>query len=696
MRIRCCISIFRLYPRLPCFITNIGVKLNTQCRRLTKILPIIWSGIALCIAYSNPASAQTDTSRTLNAVKLEADATPPVKSVTPSQRITASDFKRYSAYNAADAIRNFSGVTIKDYGGIGGLKTVSVRSLGANYTGVLLDGIQIGDAQNGQVDLGKINLDNVASITLFNGQPGEIVVPARSFAAGSLLMIESIRPSLQSSKPYQLKAGIKTGSFGLFNPMLQWQQRITDRLSISATNSIQNATGKYKYKVDGDGSDTLATRTNGDVKTAQSDLSVFYIVNDSSRVSLRANFMNSDRGLPGAVVFYNPYSSQRLRNRDYFIQSGYEKKWRDMRLLLNAKFSENYTRYVDPDYLNNAGFLYLRYSQREAYGSAVVSYKLTENLEAAYAADIAGTTLKTNQYQYAYPERFTYLNALSSKLAFGKLKLQGTLLNTLIHETVKSGTAAPGRSVWSPSLAGSYQPSDTSAFMIRAFYKNIFRNPTFNDLYYTRIGNRSLKPEYATQYNLGFTYTKPGKRLSYLTLTTDVYYNRIKDKIIAIPNKDLFTWTMLNLGRVAIRGADVAVKTQLPVMQDVNASFSGNYTFQKAIDVKDKASSVYHNQIPYTPEHTFSLNAGLSGKHWGVFYDQIYSSHRYYLSENLPAYYVPGFMVGDLALNYRFDGWRTPLSLSAEINNVFNTSYAFIRSFPMPGRAVRLSIQLTI
>src|SRR5690606_551514 len=137
------------------------------------------------------------------------------------------------------------------------------------------------------------------------------------------------------------------------------------------------------------------------------------------------------------------------------------------------------------------------------------------------------------------------------------------------------------------------------------FYKDIFRNPTFNDLYYTRIGKRDLKPEYTKQYNLGITYSKTYTgRVQFLTLTADAYYNEVKDKIIAIPNKDLVTWSMVNLGSVDIRGLDLSMRTAVSLNEDYTFNLAGNYTFQKAVDVTDPSSSYYLNQIPYTPEHT--------------------------------------------------------------------------------------------
>lgn len=643
-------------------------------------------------------SAQTDTALILKDVKVISSSLPKVQTITPVQNITAADFKRYSAFNVADAVRNFSGVNIRDYGGIGGLKTISVRSLGANHTGIQFDGIQVTDSQNGQVDLGKISLENVEAISLYNGQPDEICLPARSFASASILVIRSIRPNLGQDKPYSISMGMKTGSFGLFNPSLLWQQRINNRWSFSVSGNYQQANGRYKYKVEGDGSDTLATRSNADLSAIQSDASVFWSKSDSNRLHIRMNYYYSDRGLPGAVVYYNPYSSQHLWNRDLFIQSGYDKKWKSgLHLLLNGKYSRNYLRYLDPEYLNTAGELDQRYTQTEYYQSAALAFNPVKKLEVSWSSDFNLNKLNANLYNYSYPTRYTYLNVLAARLNTGTVSIQGNILNTHIQEQVKNGASAPSRTVWSPSLSATFTPAGSSGLMLRAFYKDIFRNPTFNDLYYTRIGSRSLNPEFAKQVNLGVTYNKAfPHRLNYITFTTDVYYNSVKDKIIAIPTKDLFTWTMLNLGKVDIRGLDAGLKTMLTIDKEIRFSVSGNYTFQEAVDVTNRSSSVYLDQIPYTPKHTLALNGGLRNSRFGLYYNQIISSSRYYLSENLPQNYVPGFAVADVSAVYNFKTGRLPVNLSAEFNNIFDRSYAFIRSFPMPGRSVRFSFQITI
>ena len=72
-----------------------------------------------------------------------------------------------------------SGFDYVNYGGIGGLKTVNIRSMGTNHVGVFYDGIELGNAQNGVIDLGRFSLDNMEAVTLYNGQKSAIFQPAK-------------------------------------------------------------------------------------------------------------------------------------------------------------------------------------------------------------------------------------------------------------------------------------------------------------------------------------------------------------------------------------------------------------------------------------------------------------------------------------------------------------------------------------
>lgn len=74
------------------------------------------------------AQYQTDSLQYLPEVVITIGST--YKEVIPAQKLSGEELKTLNSFSVADAIRYFSGVQIKDYGGIGGLKTVNVRSLG--------------------------------------------------------------------------------------------------------------------------------------------------------------------------------------------------------------------------------------------------------------------------------------------------------------------------------------------------------------------------------------------------------------------------------------------------------------------------------------------------------------------------------------------------------------------------------------
>lgn len=659
---------------------------------ILKIIPLLSAGV-LCFSLVFPSIsfAQTDTAKKLKEVKVNNAPIPNVQTLVPIQQISANVFDRYSAFNVADIIRNFSGVNVKDYGGIGGLETVSVRGLGADYLGVLYDDIAVNDAQNGQIDLSKFNLNNIQEVTLYNGQPTDICMPARSFSYASVLSIKTIRPNLTESKPYQILLGMKGGSFGLVNPYLQWQQRINGQWSFIVNGYLEKANGQYKYKVAGAGNDSTYTRNNADINAKQADGAVYWAKNDSNKFNLHFNYYNSDRGLPGAVVFYNPVSNQRLWNQNIFVQSGYERSWSSgLHLLINTKLSREYTRYVDPDYLNNSGGLDERYTQREFYQSAALAYHLLSNWEVSYAGDFAVTGLDANLYNYAYPTRYALLNVIASNLTLDKWRFQGSLLNTYVNEQVKTGLAEASKTVFSPTLMATFLPFDSPDLQFRAFYKDIFRNPTLDEQYYFTInGARGLKPEYTKQYDLGLTYRKGlNSFLEYVTLTIDGYYNNVTNKILDLPNQNTAIVSIINLGKVNITGVDVGIKTQTRLSNGWRGTLSVNYTYQHAID------SASNLQIPYTPQNVLAFNGGFDYQRLGLYYNQILSSSRYYLND--PTSQISGYSVGDLSFIYKLIISHKTAVFSAHINNLFNQDYVIVRSFPMPGRSYLLSFQITI
>lgn len=196
---------------------------------------------------------------------------PKYREVIPAQILSNVDLERLNSHSVADAIRFFSGVQLKDYGGVGGLKTVNIRSMGTNHMAVFYDGIQLGNAQNGQVDLGRFSLDDVEEISLYNGQKSDIFQSARDFGSSGSIYIVTRQPRFEKNKNANFKATMKTGSFGLVNPSMRYEYKISDAVSSSLSGEWTNATGRYKFRYRRRNSlgeiayDTTAMRQNGDI-----------------------------------------------------------------------------------------------------------------------------------------------------------------------------------------------------------------------------------------------------------------------------------------------------------------------------------------------------------------------------------------------------------------------------------------------
>lgn len=125
----------------------------------------------------------------------------PTRDIIPVQTLSGEELHRLNSNSVADALRYFSGVQVKDYGGVGGIKTVNIRSMGTNHTGVVYDGVELGNAQNGQIDLGQFSLDNIESLSLYNGQKSEILQPARDFGSAGTIYMRTRTPSLPRARP---------------------------------------------------------------------------------------------------------------------------------------------------------------------------------------------------------------------------------------------------------------------------------------------------------------------------------------------------------------------------------------------------------------------------------------------------------------------------------------------------------------
>ncbi len=629
------------------------------------------------------------------------------REVIPAQTLGGKELERLNTLSVADAMRFFSGVQIKDYGGIGGLKTVNVRSLGTNHTAVLIDGIQLGNAQNGQVDLGRFSLDDVAEISLYNGQKSGIFQSAGEFGASGVVYINTSRPRFEDGRKFKLKASLKGGSFDLVNPSIRAEYKISDNVSGSVSAGFANASGKYKFRCRGYDSrgnlayDTTAFRRNGDVCALRTE-AAFYGALEHGSWTLKAYNYHSDRGIPGAVVSNVFTNGERMRDNNLFVQGRAVNTWTPWwRSMFNAKFAYDYTFYEDKDmrrlYVSNT------YRKKELFASCANLFSITDFWDVSLSCDFKWNYLDADNYMsgnlpFPQPVRFTEMVSAATALDLGRLKMQASLLGYFIHDKARKNSSDSRRSKAAPALYASYKVLKNNDLFVRAFAKSSFRMPTFNDLYYTNSASAALRPETVWQSNAGFTYSGnylhagPFRKLN---LSADGYWNKVKDKIIAYPGGQQFRWTMLNLGTVDIKGVDASCDAFFS-FGPVETAVKLQYTWQKAVDVTDPDDTFYKNQIPYVPKHSGSAVASIYYKGWGLNYSFIYTGERYSNKENTWRNYVLPWYTSDLSLQKTLNINKKTLKATAEINNLFGQDYEVVLNYPMPKTNFRLSVSIEL
>lgn len=656
------------------------------------------SFIFLLLAHSVSATSPTDDeyspldSTLLNEVIVTAQS---YKEVIPAQTLGGQKLEALRSHSVADALRYFSGVQLKDYGGVGGIKTVNIRSMGTNHMGVYYNGIELGNAQNGQVDLGKYSLENIESVSLYNGQKSEIFQSAREFGSAGSIYLNTRFPKFKESETSHLRVGLRAGSFDLFNPSLTFDHKLNETISMSFNTEWVSSSGKYKFRyrrVTPSGElayDTTAVRENGDIDAVRLEGGLYGFL-PKGRWKVYLYHYNSERGVPGAIVNNVWRRGERLWDRNSFAQGMFEYNFtHKFSSKINAKYAFDYTRYVNNDdkliHVDNI------YKQREVYLSWANRYRILPNWDLSLAYDFQWNGLS----EYMDVDRTTHWASLATALSLWDcFKLQASGLITYVNEEQRDRDEAPDKFKITPGIFASYKPFKRPNFVIRAFYKHSYRMPTFNDLYYTDMGNAYLKPETAIQYNVGVLYdiVREKSWFKYFKVGTDIYYNDVKDKIVAYPKGQQFRWTMLNLGKVEIKGIDAQIGGTFGLPCDIDFTAKFQYTYQEAIDVTNPADNYYQHQIPYIPWHSCSAILMLDWKGWHLNYSFIYTGERYNQQENIRYNHTQPWYTSDISLMKSFKIGKVDFKATAEVNNLFSQDYDVILNYPMPKRNYRFGL----
>jgi len=592
--------------------------------------------------------------------------------------LPARELKLRNIQDIGQAIENISGVETNNYGGLGDLKTASIRGSSSSQVLVLVDGQRLNDAQSGSVDLSSIPVESVEQIEIVRGGTSALY---GADAVGGVINIITKSKSRESG--IGGSANLLAGSWGTRGVELSGEYARENFFSILS----------YKYlKSDGDFPYHSPTgeemrRQNGDMLSQGLFGKGTWTLGEggmAKTLTASGQYFVLKSGVAGTIDA--PKAAARKRNEEGSLNLVYEQR------ILSP-----YNTVSVQTYFNNLLFAY------DDPGSFVPEHSSNHNT--AWGAEARGRMILTDwdilTAGYAYRgdfltgsslpgSRSRRLNSIYGQMELAPVLGPGLLVRKIIAiPAVRWDAFSDFGGEVSPKLGIVVSTGEEWQASLKANYGNSFRAPAFNDLYWPKdaysVGNANLKPEHGKDFDVGAMVRLPA--LLGIALDLTYFRNSITDMILWLQGPNAI-WSPENVGKAEIQG--VEVKASLGPWNDL-VHLGWNYTY---LDARNKTADLtqYDMQLPYRSRntHNVSMRFGLPSVYSVI--DFSYTGKRYTTTANtasLPPYHVINAVVG-------FKMLLEPLSLDAklEIRNLENLEYKAMEGFPMPGREYRLSLEI--
>lgn len=537
---------------------------------------------------------------------------------------------------------------LSDYGGLSGLKSISLRGLGSAHTAIYIDGVRVSNVQSGQPDLSFIDFRSLSSAVV-------------DYAQNSI-SFNTMRPVF-TGNGINGNATMEAGSFGTWMPSARLNFRLSDRVSASADLAGLWSKGDYPCPDGG-------TRTNNDIRQFKAGAD-FWGGMSSGEWHAKAYINDARRGVPGSSTYP---SNDRQDDRNAFLQGSLRKAFSRLYTMnLSAKASLDDMYYMS-EWGNN------EYHQKGLQLNSTHIFRITDRVGASLSAGADYEGLISDSYSASR------INATGTASAFFRIGMLDASIGLQYELWADAGKTA--RQAFSPSA--NLTLTIARGLSINGFARRAYRVPTFNELYYVGFGNPDLKPEDALLSGVGVEWNRRLGETIKLSVSLDGFYNLLKDRITSAPTEeDPNIWLPYNIGRMQAAGADLGLGLRYGGAR-WDWGFNMKYAFQDATD-QTPGSSNYGIQVPYIARHSLSAGADALFRGWRVALDWILRCGRYDSYGRMPDW---NSLNASIDKEFSFSD-TLGLRIGIKVNNLLDTRYEAVRYYPLPGRSLLASVSLS-
>lgn len=619
------------------------------------------------------------------------------QSAAPCLRLDSAALARSGTTSLSQVLRRLPGVILRDYGGAGGLKTVSVRGLGAAHTVVTYDGMPVGEAQSGMVDFRRFSLHRLHEVQLSVADADALLVPVRTLGAAHI----ALNPG-----EGKREAGIRAGSFGAVAPSVGWQQQF-GQTAITLDADYQRSDNRYPFQLNNGKLRTNERREHNAVSEGQAALRLRHTTPGGTTLAAGIDYDDTHRQLPGPVMLYTKSGTEKATERNASLHGRVRKNGSRWQWQAGGKATMRESRYLNLDAQFPGGRLDQRYRQREAYLTAGIAHTANGGWQWAYAADYTLASLHSNLNADNRVARHSLQQALSLRLRRGRWTATVRGLLHLHHNQASTaegttqglpwqqGETARDAARFTHALSVAYRlwHRQGAEWLLRAHHQHIFRMPSFTESYYFHYGSTRLRPELTRQFGVGSTlqWLLPnGKGQGAASL--DAYRNHIDDRIVALPF-NMYVWRTTNVGAVRAQGFDAALVLEICLHPQHRLHLSGNYSLQSVTDRTDPDAPAYGKQMAYTPLHSGTASARWENPWCALNLTLDAAASRWSTHEHLPTTRLPAYAEIGAGISRTFRlSRRQQLLVRLDGINLTDRQYEIVRRYPMPRRHWRAAL----
>ncbi len=621
---------------------------------------------------------ETDTSRVfrLNQINIEGRKSLSQKELEFSaiNILTRADIERSNYFQISEVLSKSPGVFIKNYGGLGGLKTVTLRGTNSMQTVIAFDGIPLNSIQNGSFNLTGIPLSIIDKVEVTRGGASS------SFGSNSIAGAINFVPKIVDNNEFELY--VKRTSFAETQLMSSCNFK-TSSVKNSINIDLTNSSGDYPFDFLQFGEKRTVRRKNNSYKNLTFSYSNEYL-NNNNNFRNTIIYENSKRGVPGAVLQGRIESTKaNLSEQKVFAKSSYDYVHSEYFLIgLDIAYRYSYMNFIDPELpsINGIGTDNIFETNDFIVQSKIVcsfdNNEISLKTGANYSL-LEGNMLDPKAGNKVHRTNPFVTASYSNVLYLYKLKLTSNI-------STRSDFFDDGRPALSPSIGIKLDFNDFYLKILNSFN---YRKPSFNEMYYLNYGTKDLRPE----KSLNYTLTLGGNFLETVQIDFSTFLIKTKDQIIAIP-KSPVSWSAANIDKVEHKGMELSIFGNYTEIFLEKIGF--NWTLQSSIN-KTKGSLFYNKQLILTPQEILNGYLLMNFEYIKFSVDFDYTSFRYTDQENNNnSSILLNYFLLDFGLIIPIQIKNTELNAIMDCKNAFDKQYEIVPNYPMPKRQFIIGINI--